>query len=51
MCELYWKIQPPYQRSIQDKKKIITNKLDWTYLAVNEVRNYYLTFSFSVSAL
>ena len=25
-------------------KTIITNKLDWTYLAVNEVRNYYLTF-------
>ena len=25
-------------------KKIITNKLDWTYLAVNEVKNYYLTF-------
>ena len=33
------------------QKKIITNKLDSTYLAVNEVRNYYLTLFFSVSAL
>lgn len=44
LCVSYiGKFNQPIKEAFKTKK-IITNKLDWTYLAVNEVRNYYLTF-------